>query len=154
MCNRRGTRLLEKIEKIKRVTDEKTLTKCDIHKLGRINEKLSIFETDCKLCNRYLNELNEQITRLADQHAPIQKVHFKALMKRLDTIALHLQNQHKLIQTGFYLGLWMSIGTSVGLIVAALLFYNIGIGIALGICIGSVVGALLEAHSKKKGITI
>ena len=94
-----------------------------------------------------LIQIKDNIDRLDDTN-------LKQYKQLINGITSHLQNQHKLVQEGHYLAIFMSLGMSLGVVFGLTIFDNIGLGIPIGVSMGLAIGAGLDADAKKRGKTI
>ncbi|WP_234028562.1 hypothetical protein [Lentibacillus sp. Marseille-P4043] len=68
----------------------------------------------------------------------------------------NLQKKHKLVEEGYYLGIFMSLGLSLGVVfgLTVLDIGLLGLPIGVGMCIGLAIGSGMDADAKKRGKTI
>lgn len=150
MLNKLTSNLSELKEKI----GDKKNNKIDFDQSERIIKRIVSFSEECEECNGYTEELNEHIEKLRSIKGDIQKGSFKEYNGKIQEISSHLQKEHELIPTSYYLSIFLTIGMSIGTVIGLLLFDNIAIGSGLGMSIGTTVGILKDEDAKKKGLTI
>ena len=113
---------------------------------GRVEEFCGICG-ECQLFQQDITRLMQELSLLLQMPG---KEGRKSYSKKVDTIAKHLQKQHKLVTKGYYVGIWMAIGTGIGVALGAALG-NPGIGPGLGVGIGLAVGSYLDKKAKNEG---
>jgi hypothetical protein len=126
----------------------------DLDKCERVVEKLGSFSSSCKECQQQLLELMNYLILIKENIDRIDDTSLKRYKQLISHITSHLHNKHKLIQEGYYLGIFMSLGMCFGVVFGITVFDNVGLGIPIGMCIGLAVGASMDADAKKKGKTI
>ncbi len=142
------------LEELKNTVDEKAAKKLGLDKCKRIIEKLYSFSSDCEECDRRFNEIEKQIIQLFEKRNVLEENDFKQQKQIISSIISHLQKQHKLIPSGYYMSLFISIGSSLGVVFGFLIFDNIALGLPIGIGIGAAIGASFDEDAKKKGLTL
>ncbi len=78
----------------------------------------------------------------------------KNFPKKINSIAKHLQKEHKLVTKGHYSRMWGGIGFAIGVAIGATIgarVDNTGIGFPIGIAAGILVGRYLDNKAKKEG---
>jgi hypothetical protein len=126
----------------------------DLDKSERVVEKLGSFSSNCKDCQQQLLELMNYLILIKENMDRIDDTKLKQYKQLINHIISHLQKKHKLIQEGYYLGIFMSLGMSLGIVFGITVFDNFGLGIPIGMCMGLAIGAGMDADAKKKGKTI
>jgi hypothetical protein len=127
--------------------------KLDLDKCEQVVEKLGSFSSSCMDCQQLLLELMNYLTLIKENIDTIDDTKLKQYKQLINQITSHLQKKHKLIQEGYYLGIFMSLGMSLGVVFGLTVFDGIGLGISFGMCIGLAIGASMDADAKKKGKT-
>lgn len=153
MDGNRVTKLVKSIGELKDRVGTQTAAKLQFDKCERIVEKLKTFESTCKICETFLLDLEEQISHLVSMDI-YEKETVKEFTKLLGIITSHLQKEHHIVSSGYYLGIYMTMGTSIGMLFGLTIFDNIGVGMALGTAFGVMIGISLDADAKKKGLTL
>ncbi|WP_238343583.1 hypothetical protein [Gracilibacillus saliphilus] len=154
MESERVNKLITLLEELGNTVDQQIASKLEINKCKRIVQRLSSFSADCKECYQYLVEFEEHLLQLKDKKDDFVETDVKYHKQKIASISSHLQKQHKLVTSGYYLSIYMSIGTSLGVVFGLLIFDNIGLGLPLGIAMGVAIGAGLDADAKKKGMVL
>jgi hypothetical protein len=154
MDSQRVDKLITILEEIKNTADNKIAAKLELDKCQRIIQKLSSFSSECAECNQHFIELEDHLIHLSNNINQLSEDELKIHNQIIGNISAHLQKQHKLITSGFYLSVYMSLGMSLGLVFGLLIFDNIALGLPLGMGIGVAIGAGLDEDAKKKGRTI
>lgn len=148
--------LLTMIMKLRESTSQETVKKLDLDKCERIVKKLASFSESCRECEKHLLELKTHFLQLEaniDQIAT-EVLHLKQHKIVINDLVSHLQKEHKLVQEGTYLSLYMTMGISLSLVFGLLVFDNFALALPFGLGIGLAIGAGLDADAKKKGNTI
>ncbi|WP_231495876.1 hypothetical protein [Paucisalibacillus sp. EB02] len=154
MDSQRVDKLYTMLEKFQKKVDEQLATKLEFDKCRRLIQRLSSFSSDCEKCHQRFNDLENHILQLLDKKGRFTENDFKQHRQIMGKISSHLQKQHKLVTSGYYLSIYMSLGTSLGVVFGLLIFDNIGLGLPLGIGIGVAIGAGLDADAKRRGLTL
>ncbi|MFD1849431.1 hypothetical protein [Oceanobacillus bengalensis] len=154
MESQRVEKLKTILEEFRNTVDEKDARKLELGKCNRIIQKLGSFSSECEECFQHFIDLENHIIQLVDKVDELIENDVKHHKQKIDNISSHLQKQHKLVTSGYYLSIYMSIGTSLGIVFGLLIFDNIGLGLPLGMGIGVAIGAGLDADAKKKGMTL
>ncbi|WP_443659185.1 hypothetical protein [Clostridium algidicarnis] len=144
--------ILANIQLLRNEIDEKLAGRLKLDLLERIYKRLYSF--DCNECNKYLNELDDQVRELRNKRGLLDKQELKQHTKKIEAMKLHLQKEHKLVPEGHYTSIYISIGVSLGLIFGLTLFHNLALGLPIGMAVGVGVGSGLDADAKKKGKVI
>ena len=144
--------ILANIQLLRNEVDEKLAERLKLDLLERIYKRLYSF--DCNECNKYLNELDDQVRELRNKRGLLDKEELKQHTKKIEAMKLHLQKDHKLVPEGHYTSIYISIGVSLGLIFGLTLFHNLALGLPIGMAVGVGVGSGLDADAKKKGKVI
>jgi hypothetical protein len=126
----------------------------DLDKCERVVEKLGSFSSSCKDCQQQLHELKNHLILIQEDIDMIDDIKLKKFKQFISHITSHLEKKHKLVQEGYYLGIFMSLGISLGVVFGLTIFDNIGLGLPIGMCMGIAIGAGMDADAKKKGKTI
>lgn len=146
--------LYKSLEEIISTVDKQVVSKLEIDKCKRIINRLSSFSTECEVCYQHFTDLEKHVTTLKDKKSELTADDIKHHKQFVSNISSHLQKHHKLVPSGYYLGIYMSIGTSLGIVFGLVLFDNIALGLPLGIGIGVAIGSGLDADVKKKGLSL
>ncbi|WP_231710651.1 hypothetical protein [Gracilibacillus suaedae] len=154
MESERVNKLITLLEELRNNADQQVASKLEKDKCKRIVQRLSSFSVDCKDCYQYLVKFEEHLLQLKDKKDYFAEKDVKHHKQKIASISSHLQKQHKLVSSGFYLSIYMSIGTSLGVVFGLLIFDNVGLGLPLGIAIGVAIGSGLDADAKKKGMVL
>lgn len=154
MENQRVEKLTTILEELRSSVDDNVASKLDLETCNRIIQRLSSFSSDCVECDQHFIDLEKEIIQLKDKSDTLVEDNFKHQQQKIAAITSHLQNQHNLVTSGYYLSIYMSIGTSLGLVFGLLFGDNIALGLSLGMGIGVAVGVSLDADAKKKGLTL
>lgn len=142
------------LDEFRNTVDDKVATKLEIDKCKRIMNRLNSFSSDCEECSQHFMDLEAYIMQLKDKVDNLTEDDFKNHQQKISSISSHLQNQHKLVTSGYYLSVYMSLGMSLGLVFGLLIFDNIALGLPLGMGVGVAIGAGLDEDAKKKGMTL
>ncbi|WP_226376967.1 hypothetical protein [Oceanobacillus halotolerans] len=154
MEGQRVDKLNSTLEEIKSTVGEQDSKKMELDKCKRIIQKLSSFSTDCEECYRHFIDLEAHIEHLMDKKDSLVEDDFKHHKQKIGDIRSHLQKQHKLVPSGYYMSIYMSLGISLGVVLGLLIFDNIGLGLPFGISIGLAIGVGVDEDAKKKGLTL
>ncbi len=111
--------------------------------------RVAEFYDECGECQLFQQEITAYVNELGNMVHLADNVRRKKYAKRLKQTVRHLQNQHKLVPKGHYIGIWMSIGTGIGVAIGAAMD-NVGAGIPIGIGIGVAIGVMLDGKAKKE----
>jgi hypothetical protein len=142
-------------DEIQKTVDKKVATKLEIDKCRRIIQRLNSFSTDCEECYQHFIELENHLIQLAEKvEHQVEDDDFKNHKQIIANVTSHLEKQHKLVTSGYYLSVYMSIGMSIGLVFGLLIFDNLALGLPIGMGIGVAIGAGLDEDAKKKGMTL
>ena len=98
--------------------------------------------------------MEEHIIGLTHPSKQLENPDYKRHRQLLNYIRSHLMKQHKLINSGYYMGVYMAIGTGLGVAFGQALFENTVLGLSLGIGIGVAIGAGFGCNAKKKGMVL
>ena len=154
MESQRVDKLKTILEEIRKSVDEQVAKKLELDKCERIIERVNSFSSECTECNQQFNDFENRILQLVAKFDQLTENDIKQHKQKIDTISSHLQKQHKLVTSGYYLSIYMSLGISLGMVFGLIIFDNLGLGLPLGMAIGVAIGAGLDADAKKKGMTI
>ena len=113
-----------------------------------VAERVEEFAPECGECQLYQQEISGlaqdagSLVRLNDRER--RKAHLKALK----AITHHLQNQHKLVPEGYYMGVFTAIGVAIGAGLGVVTHFA---GTGVGIALGAGIGAMLDTKAKNEG---
>lgn len=142
------------LDEFRNTVDDNVAPKLEIDKCKRIMNRLNSFSSDCEECSQHFTDLETHIMEIKEKVDNFTKDDFKNHHEKITSVSSHLQNQHKLVTSGYYLSVYMSLGMSVGLLFGLLIFDNIALGLPLGMGVGVAIGAGLDEDAKKKGMTL
>ncbi len=134
--------------------DQKTAKYLDLKQLERIILRIGEFSLDCEDCNKLVKELLELTDRMRAAGVPFGKILIKEYQRKIQEIITHLNKKHKLLQEGYYIGLYMGIGLCFGVSLGLVFGNHISIGMPIGLCLGLAIGARLDENARKKGQVI
>ncbi|WP_245548510.1 hypothetical protein [Gracilibacillus lacisalsi] len=149
MESERVKKLITMLEELRNTVDEHVAPKLEIDKCKRVVQRMSSFSDDCKDCYQYLVEFEEHLRQLSGEY--LAEMDVKHHKQKLINISSHLQKQHKLVTSGYYLSIYMSIGTSLGVVFGLLIFDNIGLGLPLGIAMGVANWGWIRCRCQEEG---
>lgn len=146
---------------LKENLDEKKIKNLNLDLLEKIAKRLYSLSDKCKECNDYLLILEENV-RLLKERENLPKDIYKSNNKIISDITTHLQNQHNIIQEGYYtvmcIGLGISFGAGLGLVFGLIIFDELALGLpigsGLGISLGVAIGANMDKKAKEEGRVI
>ncbi|MDX9916640.1 MAG: hypothetical protein RBT15_01335 [Gudongella sp.] len=130
------------------------IKRLDLYTFERITVRLDSFSSYCEICNEFLNHLDEYFMSLESKEGMLDKKDLKNHINIRTELTAHLIREHKLVQKGQYMNMFLSIGMIVGAIIGLMVFSNVGVGVPIGLVIGVAVGSLLDADAGKKGRVI
>lgn len=151
MVNARAEELKIRLCEFKNSIEPKLVKHLDLEKCGRIIKRLVEFSSDCDSCSQYLSDFEHHLSRLLNQKEKNDKQVIKDHGKFINQIEAHLTDQHGLVSSGHYTGIYMSLGLSIGFLFGLAVFDNIGFGLPIGLAIGLTIGAGKDEDVKKKG---
>jgi len=134
-----------------------TLTKKEAKKYKldfflRIAGRVAGFSEECGRCQIFQQEITQHVQNLGNLSLLSQGTR-QNYGRAIKNMVRHLQQDHKLITKGHYVGLGTSIGTGLGVAIGAAMG-NVGSGIPIGIGIGVAIGIYLDSKAKKEGRVI
>jgi tetrahydromethanopterin S-methyltransferase subunit B len=142
------------LQALKSTADEETAKKLQWEKCDRIIEKLSSFSSDCEACNEHLTDLEKHIIHLNSKSVSLAEDDIIQLNQKSENISSHLQKEHKMVTSGYYLSIYMTTGMSFGVVLGLILFDNIALWLPIGFGIGIAMGAAMDADAQKKGMVL
>jgi F0F1-type ATP synthase assembly protein I len=151
---KRADKLKTMLEKLENTVDEGTSKKLELEKCHRIIQKLSSFSADCEACEQYFADWESHILQIRDRADQLREEDVTQHKQKKDNISAHLQKEHKLVTSGYYLSIYMTMGMSLGVVFGLLIFDNIGLALPIGFGIGLAIGAGLDAEAEKKGMVL
>ncbi len=154
MENHRMDQLISMLKELEGIVEKETAKKLEVKKCNRIIQKLHSFITDCEICEQYFNDLESRIIRIRDKEVQLTMGEIDQLKQEIDHISTHLQEEHKLVSSGYYLSIYMTMGMSLGVVLGLLVLDNIALWLPLGFGIGITVGAAIDADAEKKGMVL
>ena len=140
----------KQIELLKSSLSERDYKKYKLHLLLCVAERVTQFSHECSQCQIFLQDIYAlsqdvgNLVQVADKER--QQGYFKSMGK----ITNHLKDQHKLVDEGYYVGMWMGLGIALGLPIGIPLG-NIAWGLPIGLAIGVAIGTSLDAKAKREG---
>jgi hypothetical protein len=146
-------KIINIIKELSESLDSDKARKINFEQLERISRRLALYYDECKECQEYTNWIIEYAEEKNNFRDFIDKQDLLSYHRYLKAIVSHMQNKHKLIVDGQYMGMYMSIGLAIGAGLGSA-FKNIAIGVSIGLCIGLAVGAGVDADYKKKGLVL
>lgn len=146
--------ILGRILNLKNSLGFKGIKMLDLDIFERIVLRLDSFKDECSVCNQFLDHLDNYFLSLEEKKDSISKEDLKRHKDIKTELIIHLTKQHKLIQKGQNLAIYMSLGMGVGAVLGLTVLENPAIGIPLGMAIGIGVGTLLDHSAKRIGKVI
>jgi len=146
-------RTVKTINLHKDTLSQKDAKKYKLDLLFRIVDRIEEFSGYCGECEVF----RQEITRLTDELGNLVQVpdkeRNKSYHRTIKNIIKHLQKTHKLVTSGYYVGIGMVIGTGIGTALGVTL-ENTGIGTGMGVAIGLSIGGYLDRKAKREGRVI
>lgn len=149
-CN--YNQILGKIAKLYDEVDDKQAKALELDLLKRMTIRLQSF--DCTECANYSSKLGDYVNYLDENKNSLDRQELKKHREIIEEIKTHLQNEHGLVQEGYYLSIYMPLGMCMGLVFGLTIINNLAIGLSSGLAIGVAIGSAIDADYKKKGKTI
>ena len=143
-------RIVKEIEVYQTALTKKEFKKYKLDFLLRIVGRVEEFSGTCGECQLFQQEIGELVQELSLLIQMPGKESRRSHIKRINKVARHLQKGHKLVSSGYYIGICMAIGTGIGAALGIALD-NPGIGPTLGIGIGLAIGSYLDRKAKREG---
>ena len=134
---------------LKERLSKKDYKKYKLDMLVRVAKRVDDFSLTCGECQITRQEITNLVQNLGNLIQLPSKEGRKSYNKAINDITKHLQKVHKLVTSGYYMGICMGIGTGLGAALGAALD-NPGIGTPLGIGLGLVIGSYLDRKAKKE----
>jgi len=141
-----------KINSYQDTFSKKEAKKYKLDYLLRIAGRTDQFSEECGSCQIFQQQITQQLQDLGNLSLLSKGVR-QNYGKFIKSMVKHLQQEHKLVTKGQYIGIWMAIGTGIGVAIGAGMD-NVGGGMPIGIGIGIAVGAYLDSKAKKEGRVI
>lgn len=119
-------------------------------------EKLLMELKKKKLSDKVVETTNEHIKELNTTSKSSKKLR-RIIEKKQGEILSLVEQEHKIVQKGYYLSIWISLGIAIGVgmgsAIGAILgnMAMMGIGIPIGVAIGVAIGASLDKKALKEG---
>ena len=147
--NRWHEEISGKIEAYQGSLNKKDQKKYQLDLLQRVARRVAGFYNQCGECQLFQQEITAYVNELGNMIHLDDTTRRKQYGKRLKQMVRHLQNQHKLVSKGYYVGIWTSIGAGIGVALGAVMD-NVGPGMPIGIAIGVAIGMMLDNKAKKE----
>ena len=142
-------RTVKSINLYKDTLGKKDAKKHKLDLLLRIAGRVDYFAGYCGECENFRQEIRRLTEELGNLVQVPDEAGRKSYNKTINGIVKHLQKVHKLVPSGYYMGICMAIGTGIGVALGAALG-NPGIGTPLGIGLGLAIGSYLDKKAKKE----
>jgi len=116
--------------------------------LLRVARRVDEFSASCGECQLFQPEIKQLSDELGNLVQVPGKEGRRRHTKAIDRMVKHLQKKHKLVTSGYYIGICIGIGTGLGTALGTAL-ENSGAGSAIGIILGLAVGLYLDRKAKQ-----
>ncbi len=138
-----------KLDELKASLDPKKVKSLNIQLFERAIRRAVALQEECDACKNFLpgaaGVIDEMLTQVKED-----KVKYKEYQIFYKHLISHMQQTHKLVSEGSYLGMWISLGLAIGLSFGTMIS-NISLGIPIGLVMGVAIGTSMDADAKKKG---
>jgi len=140
------------INSYKDTLSQKEAKKYKLDLLLRVSGRVDQFSEECGRCQIFQQEITQLLQNLGNLSL-LSKGTRQSYGRAIKNMVKHLQQDHKLITRGHYVGLGSALGTGIGVAIGAAMG-NVGGGIPIGLAIGVAIGLYLDSKAKKEGRVI
>lgn len=131
---------------------EKEAKRFKLDLLRRVAGRIAGFSEECGRCQIFQQEITQLLQNLGNLSL-LSKGTRQSYGRAIKNMVKHLQQDHKLITRGHYVGLGTALGTGLGVAIGAAMG-SVGSGIPIGMAIGVAIGLYLDSKAKKEGRVI
>jgi len=142
--------IVKKIDELKNTLSKREYRRFRLDLLSCVADRVDQFSSECTQCMSFRQDVPTLVADAGNLAQTGDRQGRKSYHRDMNRIIGHLQRQHKLVNEGYYVGLWMAIGTAIGVAIGAG-FEEVGSGIPIGVGIGVAIGIALDAKAKKEG---
>lgn len=147
-------KILQNINELRTLIGPQSSKKLDLDTFRRIVIRLDSYKESCNTCMEFLEHTDKYFENLISKNGIMSKEDLKRHRDIRTELVVHLMKQHKLVQKGQYMALFMSIGMAIGAVLGLTVLNNQAIGLPAGLVMGIAMGNAVDHDAKRKGRVI
>lgn len=147
-------KILHYLNELRVIVGPQSAKRLDLDAFERIVMRLDSFKENCNTCMEFLEHIDKYFESLMSKKGVMSKEDLKRHRDIRTELVVHLMKQHKLVQKGQYMALFMSIGMAIGAVLGLTVLSNQAIGLPAGLVMGIAMGNAVDHDARRKGRVI
>lgn len=146
--------IIEKINELRKSLGPKASKRMDLDTFERIVYRMDSYKDGCSTCQEFLEHTEKYFNNVTAKKVAMTKEDLKRHRDVRTELVVHLMKQHKLVQKGQYMAMFMSIGIAIGAALGLTVLKNPSLGIPIGLVMGIALGNAVDHDARRKGRVI